>query len=83
MGTVYLAQNKSSFKLYSLVSQYLMMILFLTVGGFLLGRYVFFKTLIAGGIIATIGSITGIILFIINMIEIGKMYEKPRDKDIQ
>ena len=55
-------------------------ILFLTVGGFLLGRYVFFKTLIAGGIMATVGAIFGIILFIINMIEIGKIYERPRDK---
>ena len=78
MGTVYLAQNKS-FKLYALVSQYMLLILMLTIGGFLLGRYVFFKTLIAGGIFATIGSISGIILFIINMIEIGKIYEKPRD----
>ena len=55
-------------------------ILFLTVGGFLLGRYVFFKTLIAGGIMATVGAISGIILFIIKMIEIGKIYERPRNK---
>ena len=79
MGIVYLERNKS-FRLYALVSQYMLSILFLTVGGFLLGRYVFFKTLIAGGIMATIGAISGIILFIINMIEIGKIYERPRNK---
>ena len=79
VGIVYLERNKS-FRLYALVSQYMLSILFLTVGGFLLGRYVFFKTLIAGGIMATIGAISGIILFIINMIEIGKIYERPRNK---
>lgn len=75
MGTVYLAQNKS-FKLYALVSQYLFLILVLTVGGYLLGRYVFFKTTLFGGILATVGAIVGIITFIIQLIEIGKMYEK-------
>lgn len=77
-GTVYLEQN-NSFKLYALVTQYLFLVLVLTVGGYLLGRYVFFKTTIAGGIMATVGSILGIILFVYNMIKIGKMYEKPRD----
>ena len=75
MGIVYLAQNKT-FKLYALVSQYLFIILFLTVGGYLLGRYVLFKTSLAGGILATVGAIFGIITFIMQMIEIGKMYEK-------
>ena len=79
MGIVYLERNKS-FRLYALVSQYMLSILFLTVGGFLLGRYVFFKTLIVGGIMATVGAISGIILFIIKMIEIGKIYERPRNK---
>lgn len=82
MEIVYLAQN-NSFKLYSLVSQYIFTIIVLTVGGFLLGRYVIFKTLISGGIIATIGSILGIILFIVKLIEIGKVYEESRNKDIQ
>ena len=75
MGTVYLAQNKT-FKLYALVSQYLFLILVLTVGGYLLGRYVFLKTPLFGGILATVGAIAGIVMFIIQLIEIGKMYEK-------
>lgn len=70
MGTVYLEQNKT-FRLYALVSQYLFLILFLTVGGFLLGRYVIFRTVLSGGVIATIGAISGIILFILEMINIG------------
>ena len=70
MGTVYLEQNKT-FRLYALVSQYLFLILALTVGGFLLGRYVIIKSVLSGGIIATIGAISGIILFIIEMINIG------------
>ena len=74
MGTVCLAQNKA-FKLYALVSQYLFLILVLTVGGYLLGRYVV-KINLFGGILATVGAISGIIVFIIQLIEIGKMYEK-------
>ena len=70
-----MAQNKV-FKLYALVSQYLFLILVLTVGGYLLGRYVLVKTAFFGGILATVGAITGIITFIMQMIEIGKMYEK-------
>lgn len=76
-----MARN-NTFKLYTLVSQYIFTIIVLTVGGFLLGRYVVFKTLIAGGIIATIGAISGIILFIVNLIEIGKKYEESRDKKL-
>ena len=75
MGTVCLAQNKA-FKLYALVSQYLFLILVLTVGGYLLGRYVVVKTNLFGGVLATVGAISGIIVFIIQLIEIGKMYEK-------
>ena len=75
MGTVYLAQNKA-FKLYALVSQYMFLILVLTVGGYLLGRYVVVKTALSGGVLATIGAISGIIVFIMQLIEIGKMYEK-------
>ena len=78
MGTVYLAQNKT-FKLYAIVSQYLFMILFLTVGGYLLGKYVVFKTPLFGGVFATVGALVGIIMFIIQLINIGKEYEKQRD----
>ncbi len=78
MGTVYLERNKV-FKLYSLVSQYLFLILVLTIGGYLLGRYVIVKSSLSGGIFATVGAIVGIILFIMQLIEIGKEYEKPRD----
>ena len=74
-GIVCLAQNKA-FKLYALVSQFLFLILILTVGGYLLGRYVIVKTNLCGGIFATVGAISGIIIFIIQLIEIGKMYEK-------
>ena len=77
MGTVYLAQNKSNvFKLYALVTQYIFVILVLTVGGFLLGRYVVFQTILAGGIMATIGAVSGIIIFIFELLKIGKTYEK-------
>jgi hypothetical protein len=70
---VFLAQNKyNSFKLYALVTQYLMMIAVLTIGGFLLGRFVFFKTILAGGIMATIGAILGIIIFVAGLLRIGK-----------
>ena len=75
MGTVYLGQNKV-FKLYALVSQYLFLILVLTIGGFLLGRYVLVKTTLSGGIFATVGAIAGIILFIMQLLEIGKKYDK-------
>jgi hypothetical protein len=68
-----LAQNKyNGFKLYALVTQYLMMIAVLTIGGYLLGRYVFFKTTLAGGVIATIGATTGIVTFVIGLLRIGK-----------
>ena len=70
-----MAQNKA-FKLYALVSQYMFLILVLTVGGYLLGRYVIVKTTLCGGVLATIGAISGIIVFIMQLIEIGKMYEK-------
>ena len=74
-GTVYLGQNKT-FKLYALVSQYLFLILFLTVGGYLLGRFVILKTELYGGIFATVGAICGIVIFILQLIKIGKEYEK-------
>ena len=69
-----MAQN-NSFKLYALVTQYIFLLLVLTIGAFLLGRYVFFKTIIAGGIFATIGAIFGIIIFVMELLKIGKMYE--------
>lgn len=67
-------QNK--FKLYALVSQYLFLILFLTVGGYLLGRYVVIKTVLFGGVLATVGALFGIIIFIVQLIEIGKKDER-------
>lgn len=78
MGIVYLGQNKT-FKLYALVSQYLFLLLMLTVGGYLLGMYVFFKNTVSGGIFATVGAISGIVLFIIQLVEIGKDNERKRD----
>ena len=75
MGTVYLGQNKV-FKLYALVSQYLFLILFLTVGGYLLGKFVIVKTELFGGVFATVGAICGIVLFILQLINIGKEHEK-------
>ena len=76
METVYLAQNKNKgFRLYALVTQYIFLILVLTVGFFLLGRYVIFATPFAGGIMATIGAIVGIITFIMELLKIGKSYE--------
>ena len=71
----YLEQNKT-FKLYALVSQHLFIILLLTVGGYLLGRYVIIKSVLSGGIIATIGAISGIILFILELIIIGAKNER-------
>ena len=76
METVYLAQNKNKgFRLYALVTQYIFLILVLTIGFFLLGRYVIFQTVLSGGIFATIGAIIGIITFVIELIKIGKTYE--------
>ena len=67
-----MAQNKkTTFQLYALVSQYLIMLLVLTIGGYLLGRYVIIKTVLSGGIIATIGAIAGIIMFILEMLRLG------------
>lgn len=70
-----MAQNNEirSFKLYAIVTQYLIIIASLTVGGYLLGRYVFFKTILAGGIISTIGALLGIIYFIMGLFRIGKI----------
>lgn len=76
-----MGQN-NSFKLYALVTQYIFLILVLTIGAFLLGRYVVFKSVLAGGILATIGALFGIIIFVIELIKIGKTYENKRNKDI-
>ena len=77
MEIVYLAQNKNRvFKLYALVTQYIFLILVLTVGGYLLGRYAIFQTILSGGIIATIGAISGIIIFIMELLKIGKTYNE-------
>ena len=72
-------ERNNSFKLYALVTQYIFLILVLTIGAFLLGRYVIFKSILAGGILATIGAIFGIVIFIIELLNIGKMYENKRD----
>ena len=56
------------------------MILFLTVGGYLLGKYVIVKTTLFGGVFATVGALFGIIMFIIHLINIGKEYEKQGNK---
>lgn len=73
-----MGQNKKShpFKLYSLVTQYLLNILVLTIGGYLLGRYVIVKTALWGGIFAVIGALSGIILFIMEMLKLGKNDER-------
>lgn len=72
-----MAQNKRTpFKLYALVTQYLMMILVLTIGGFLLGRYLIFKSTLSGGIFATVGAIFGIVIFVIQLLTLVKENEK-------
>ena len=70
-----MAQNSDvkSFKLYTIVTQYLITIATMTIGGYLLGRYVIFKTALAGGVIATFGAIFGIIYFIMGLLRIGKI----------
>ena len=75
MGTDYLERN-NAFKLYAVVSQYLFLILVLTVGGYLLGKYVFFKTALFGGVFATVGALCGIVIFILQLINIGKEHER-------
>ena len=71
-----MAQNKKSpIAFYALVSQYIIMILVLTIGGFLLGRYVIVKTILSGGICATIGAFVLIIYFIIQLLYLGKENE--------
>ena len=77
MGTDYLGQNKKNpFSLYALVSQYILTILVLTVGGYLLGHYVIEADLWAG-ILAVIGALSGIIIFVMEMLKLGK--EDKRD----
>lgn len=73
METVYLEQNKyKGFKLYAYVSQLLLVILTMTVIGYLLGRYLIIKTTIAAGIFALIGAVFGILYFIWGLIRIEK-----------
>ena len=78
MGIVYLARNKKKnpFSLYALVSQYLLTILVLTIGGYLLGRYIIGDDVLWGGILATVGAICGIIIFIMEMLKLGKEDER-------
>ena len=78
----YLERNrKFSLKIYALVSQLVVMLVVMTLGGYLLGRYVFFKTAVAAGIFATIGAIGGIIYFIYQVISIGKKEEASGDEN--
>ncbi len=74
VGIGCLAQNKkrNPFSLYALVSQYLLTILVLTIGGYLIGRYLILKTAIWGGVFAVIGGLCGIIIFIMEMLKLGK-----------
>lgn len=65
-------EQNSGFKLYALISHYVILLLVLTIGGFLLGKYVIIQTDIAGGIIATIGGLSGIILLIKDLFKFGK-----------
>ena len=75
-GIEYLAQNKyTALQLYALVTQYILVIATMTIGGYLLGRYVLVKTVICGGIIATVGAIFGIVFFIYQLLKIGKINE--------
>ena len=72
-----MAQNKKSpIALYALVTQHLVTILVLTIGGYLLGRYLIFKTAMSGGIFATIGAIVGIIYFVVQLLYLGKEHDK-------
>lgn len=74
-------KNRKLFILYAYVSQLLIMLLVLTIGGYLLGKYVIIKTTIAGGIFATFGAISGIIIFIMEMLKLGKddKQDKPNN----
>ncbi len=65
-------KQTSGFKMYALVTQMLIMIVVLTVGGYLLGRYLLFKTVIAGGICGIVGALMGITYFIRELIKIDK-----------
>jgi len=56
--------------MYAFVTQLLLLIVALAVGGYLLGRYVIIKTAVAGGIMGIIGAIGGIVYFIVEMIRI-------------
>ena len=72
METVYLEKPNSGFKMYALVSQMIIMIITLAVGGYLLGRYVIIKTTIAGGIMGIIGALIGIVYFIRELMRLDK-----------
>ena len=75
-----MAQNKKSpIALYALVSQHLITILVLTIGGYLIGRYLIVKTSMAGGVCATVGAIVGIIYFVVQLLYLGKDNETQRN----
>ena len=70
--TVCLEKPRQAFKMYAIVTQLLIMIGALTIGGYLLGRYAIGKTVIYGGIFAIIGSLVGITYFIVSIIRIDR-----------
>ena len=79
MGTVFLGRNNiRGFRLYAVVSQLFISTIVLVVGGYLLGRYVIFKTAIAGGIMASIGAVIGITYFVWELIKIDHQQKQTR-----
>ena len=71
-----MAQNKKSpIALYAFVTQHMVTILVLTIGGYFVGRYLIVKTILSGGVCATIGALVGIIYFVVQLLYIGKANE--------
>ena len=68
----YLEPSKKGFQMYAIVTQLLLMIFVMTAGFYLIGRYLIFKTILAGGIMATIGAILGIIYFVYMIMRFNK-----------
>ena len=56
--------NRKAFQTYAVVTQLIIGVIVLTGGGYLLGKYVIFKTTLAGGIMALIGAILGTLYFV-------------------
>ena len=60
--------NRKAFQTYAVVTQLIIGVIVLTGGGYLLGKYVIFKTTLAGGIMALIGAILGTLYFVWELI---------------